>query len=54
MTLIYAAAGVFQVLVILWYLYLMTKRNKMKQNVNEPTGNSETQSNIDKGSVGGQ
>ena len=54
MTLIYAAAGVFQVLVILWYLYLMTKRNKLKQSENDQTENTETQINIDKGSAGGQ
>jgi transcriptional regulator with XRE-family HTH domain len=31
MALIYAAAGVFQVLVILWYLYLLTKRRAKKE-----------------------
>ncbi|MGI6167073.1 MAG: helix-turn-helix domain-containing protein [Eubacteriales bacterium] len=30
MALIYAAAGVFQVLVVLWYLYLATKRKRAK------------------------
>lgn len=54
MTLIYAAAGVFQVLVILWYLYLMTKRNKMKQGEPDSAGDAGINDNYNAGAGQGQ
>ncbi len=45
MPLIYAAAGVFQVLVILWYLYLMTQRNKQKNENSEVISDKSAEGN---------
>lgn len=53
MTLIYAAAGVFQVLVILWYLYLMTKRNKLKQKYSSNSSEDSAEKTIE-GTVTGR
>ncbi len=54
MPLIYAAAGVFQVLVVLWYLYLMTKRNKLKQGMPASAGDAAAIEDINTGAGQGQ